>query len=209
VSDSDPLTSRCVAKAKSTGQRCKRWVRAGGRGVCRTHGQSAKVRVAQEARAVAMEAELAAGNREPAPPRHPGEVLISSVAAADRVMAQLQRDLERGQLTPALAKAYGEWVDRAARTSKLALDAGIAERLVELKERPTRLLIDQLVLVLRSVLADPRVTVERGTESMIILEALRKLEGEGALDDDVPPPTSGLRALPSSADWSGPGDDAA
>jgi hypothetical protein len=143
------------------------------------HGGAApQVKAARAARVIAMEAELAAGKREPAPPRHPGEVLLASVTSADEVMLQLQRDLERGELTPELARAYGEWVDRAGRLSKLALDAGIAERLVEIQERPTRLLVDQLVSVIRGILADPRVTVEQGQQSLIILDALRKLDGD-------------------------------
>jgi hypothetical protein len=177
LSRADPTSSQCTARCKSTGDRCLHRVRGGG--VCHVHGGAAKqVKAAREARIIAMEAELAAGKREPAPPRHPGEVLLASVTSADGVMLQLQRDLERGELTPELARAYGEWVDRAGRLSKLALDAGIAERLVEIQERPTRMLVDQLVMVLRSVLADNRVAVERSQVSAIILDALRKLDGD-------------------------------
>lgn len=140
-------------------------------------GNAPQVKAAREARIIAMEAELAAGNREPVPPRHPGEVLLASVTSADEVMLQLQRDLERGELTPEWARAYGEWVDRAGRLSKLALDAGIAERLVEIQERPTRLLVDQLVSVIRGILADPRVSVVDGQGPQVILDAVRKLDG--------------------------------
>jgi hypothetical protein len=142
-----------------------------------------QVKAAREARIVAMTAEIEAGKREPVKPRHPAEVLIASVTAADDVMRQLQQDLARGELTPAMSRAYGEWVDRTGRLAKLALDTSIAERLVEIQERPTRLLVDQLERVLRGVFADPRVSVERGTESQIILAALHGLDPDGTLTE--------------------------
>jgi hypothetical protein len=125
-----------------------------------------------------MQAELdAAKNGQPYERRHPGEVLLDAVMASDILLQHLLRKRAAGELTADESTALGWAIDRASRTSKTALDAGIQERLVEIRERPTRMLVDQLVMVLRSVLADPRVTVVEGQGSQVILDALRRLDG--------------------------------
>jgi hypothetical protein len=135
VSTRDPFTSRCPAKAKSTGTQCRKWVRGGG--VCDSHGGAAsQVKAAREARVVVMEAELEATRKaEPYEARHPGEVLMSAVAASDVLLSHLLRRRAAGELTAEESRALEFAIDRAARTSKTALDANVSERLVELQEQ--------------------------------------------------------------------------
>jgi hypothetical protein len=180
----DPTASQCTARAKSTGERCKHRVR--GSGVCRVHGASKKVKAAQEARAAVMEAELeAAKQNTPFERRHPGEVLLDAVMASDVLLQHLLRKRAAGELSADESMALGFAIDRASRTSKTALDAGIEERMQQVRERPTRELVDQLIMVLRSVLADPRVSVEQGQGSLVILDALSRLDDAGE-DADKP-----------------------
>jgi hypothetical protein len=84
-----------------------------------------------------MEAELeAARNSEPYDgPRHPGEVLMSAVAASDMLLQHLLQRRAAGELTADELVALNFAIDRAARTSKTALDANVSERLVELQEQ--------------------------------------------------------------------------
>jgi hypothetical protein len=176
VSARNPLSSRCTAHTKSRGgEQCRRWVIGGG--VCADHGQSKKVKAAQQARAAVMQAELdAAKNGQPYERRHPGEVLLDAVMASDILLQHLLRKRAAGELSAEETAALGWAIDRASRTSKTALDAGIQERLTEIRERPTRELVNQLITVLRSILADPRVTVVDGQGSQVILDALRTLD---------------------------------
>jgi hypothetical protein len=174
----DPTASQCTAHSKSNnGERCKHRVRGGG--VCHVHGGAAKqVKAAQEARAAVMEAELdAAKEGEPFERRHPGEVLLDAVMASDILLQHLLRKRAAGELTAEESTALGWAIDRASRTSKTALDAGIEERMQQVRERPTRLLVDQLTAILRGILADPRVSVVDGQASAVILDAVRKLDG--------------------------------
>jgi hypothetical protein len=171
----DPTASQCTAHSKSNnGEQCKHRVRGGG--VCHVHGRSKKVR-AQEARAVVMEAELeAAKNGQPYERRHPGEVLLDAVMASDVLLQHLLRKQNAGELSAEESTALGWAIDRASRTSKTALDAGVQERIVQVRERPTRLLVDQLTAILRGILNDPRVSVVDGQGSQVILDALRMLD---------------------------------
>jgi hypothetical protein len=86
-----------------------------------------------------MEAEVeAARNGEPYDePRHPGEVLMSAVAASDVLLRHLLGRRAAGELTADELVALNWAVDRAARVSKTALDANVSERLVELQEQRT------------------------------------------------------------------------
>ena len=138
MGERSPYGEQCTARAKSTSARCQRRVIGGG--VCIMHGGKApQVAAAGEARIIELQAQLEAGQLEPAKPRHAAEVLLGSIEASDNVMRQLQHDLIRGELTVALSTAYGAWVDRAGRLAKLALDPHIDGRMLALEEaRVTR-----------------------------------------------------------------------
>jgi hypothetical protein len=177
----DLLSEQCSARCKSTMQRCRRTVIGGG--VCYVHGGNAsQVKAAREARVIQLRAQLAAGEREPQPPRHPAEVLLSSIDGADQVMSQLRRDFAAGLLSPELSRAYGEALDRAGRLSKLALDASATERLLSTREKLTRDIVAQLIQVMDTVLADPRVIIA-GDPRPIVVDAVKQLgliEGQPA-----------------------------
>ena len=111
-----------------------------GGGCCWLHGGRARqVKAKREARIVAAEARAAAAKRgEQWVPRHPGEVLLSAVAASDELSSALLTAYRTGEVTPALVRALGEAIDRSARTAKTALDAGVEERMVQIREAPAR-----------------------------------------------------------------------
>lgn len=134
----NPLSERCPAMSERTGRPCQQWVIGGG--VCFHHGGNAKqVKAAREARIIAAEAQAAAVARGEAwVPRHPGEVLLSAVAASDELSSALLNAYRTGEVTPAVVRALGEAIDRSARTAKTALDAGVEERMVHIREQPSR-----------------------------------------------------------------------
>jgi hypothetical protein len=166
----NPLSSQCHAMSKRSGRRCRRMVVGGGsNAVCTMHGGAApQVRAANAARLIELRAQLAAGEREPQPPRHPAEVLLSSIDGADQVMSQLRRDFAAGLLSPELSRAYGEALDRAGRLAKLALDARTDERLVRVSE----LQAARLIRTMDRVLNDPRVAII-GDPRAVVLDAIR------------------------------------
>jgi hypothetical protein len=131
----NPLSSQCSATSKRSGCRCRRMVVGGG--VCAMHGGAApQVRAARKARIIEMEAELeAAKEGQPYERRHPGDVLMDAVMASDVLLQHLLRKRASGELTAEESTALNWAIDRAARTSKTALDANVSERLVELQEQ--------------------------------------------------------------------------
>lgn len=163
--------SQCTARSKATGERCLRHVRGGG--VCYSRGGNApKVKAAREARIVGVTAELEAAKKgQPYERRHPGEVLLDAVMTSDILMRHLLEKRAAGELTAEEATALGWAIDRASRTAKTACRhcraaAGYPRAPDQAVGRPVR-----AGVAWRS--ADPRVTVEPGTQSQIILAALR------------------------------------
>lgn len=169
---------RCIALARTTGERCRRWAIAGGR-VCPKHGGGApQVKAAARRRlqldelkgnlgALLEELELDGQHR------HPIEILLDAVHRCHS-MAQVLGALVGGLSTDAsappdgfgatalgvrlwgpnhlgdgaphvLLNEYGVWLERSARASKLALDAGVDERRVRMAET----MAEQLAAVLR------------------------------------------------------------
>ncbi len=144
---------------KRTRSQCQHWVIACS--VCPQHGGNApQVKAKREARIVAAEAQAAAARRgETWTPRHPGEVLLSAVAASDELSAALLTAYRTGEVTPAVVRALGEAIDRSARTAKTALDAGVEERMAQVREAPTRELLAQVVAAVSFALHDASVPV--------------------------------------------------
>jgi hypothetical protein len=178
VSASDPLTSRCPARCKSSGMQCRKWVRGGG--VCDSHGGRARqVKAAREARLVVMEAELEATRKaEPYEARHPAEVLLTAVLASDVLLRHLLDKHAAGELTADESMALGWAIDRAARVSRSALDASVNAQIAQVAQERASVWLTAM----RHMLADPRVHVDGDPEDIIfgVLQAMR--------DGDAPTP---------------------
>jgi hypothetical protein len=71
--------------------------------------------------------------------------------------AKVKRVINLEKRLLALQAIYGDWIDRAAKHAKLALDAGIEERKVQLAEMEAQLVAD----VVKGVLDDLNLTAEQ------------------------------------------------
>jgi hypothetical protein len=127
---------------------------------------------------VVMEAELEASmRREPYEARHPAEVLLTAVLASDVLLRHLLDKHASGELTADESMALGWAIDRAARTSKTALDASVNAQLAGVaKERATVWLN-----AMRRMLADPRVHVDGDPED-VLFDTLQAMRDEDARD---------------------------
>lgn len=84
--------------------------------------------------------------------REPGEVLMAAVSDVDSIVQKIKQQVERREeLSGTDLLALGEWLDRAAKLAKTALDAGVQERQVRLHEEQGALVAG----LFRAVFADP------------------------------------------------------
>jgi hypothetical protein len=178
MSAGNPLSQRCTARCKSRdGQQCRKWVIGGGpNAVCDSHGgRAAQVRRAKELRLATMKAELEAAKKGlPLERRHPGEILLDAVAASDVLLTHLLRQRAAGKLSGEEALALGAAIDRAARTSKTAIDVNVTERLLEAQGRVTQAQANRLIAAMEALVHDPRVAIV-GDPREVIRDALREL----------------------------------
>lgn len=81
-----------------------------------------------------------------------------------------------GEEERAMVKLYGQWADRLAKYAKMALDAGIERRRVEMAERHG----EQIVVVVNNVLVQMGITGDRLAEARsMVAEQFRQLaQGE-------------------------------
>ncbi|RKS77587.1 hypothetical protein CLV35_1281 [Motilibacter peucedani] len=123
-----PLSSRCPARSKRSGEQCKRFVVGGG--VCPMHGGSApQVRAKREVR-IALQEQLASSER-----RSSADILVDAQHAADVVARDLQTSIERGTATPGdVEQLMAAW-QRAASLAKVTADARVDERRVGIAEQ--------------------------------------------------------------------------
>lgn len=129
-----------------------------GYGACQYHGGNSPslVRHAakQHVRELAQELEM-----------EPDEAIAWSVRMSAGVVAWLQNQIqnvdetnpEEMALLPSLIQSYGEERDRMARISKLAIDAGIAEREMQLQEQEVAILAQAI----RNILAELNLSAEQ------------------------------------------------
>jgi hypothetical protein len=169
-----PLSERCKAKAKSTGERCKCTVIGGG--VCPTHGGNApQVRAAREARVLAGEAALAASGDEDMR-RDPRAALLAAAQDADLILQRIKRRLaEGGTLDGPLLQALGDWIDRTTRTSKVVIDARIDEQMAELEAAKAKMVGTAVNEALEAIRATPE---QRETFVRVLLSRLRVADAE-------------------------------
>lgn len=159
---------KCTATIKDTGERCTRYPIRGGT-VCMAHGGAApQVRDAATRRLQRHQMRIDLGQlleelELSAEGRGPTEILLDVVyrshawvQVVGAHIGDLGDDLTRvdryGNEQPAVLVAmYDQALDRAARASKMALDAGVAERLVQVEQEKGRLLAE----VMRQIFDDP------------------------------------------------------
>jgi hypothetical protein len=88
---------------------------------------------------LAGEAALAVGGDAP-PTRSPGEALTAAAGDADLILQRLKRQVRTGEsIDGTLLMALGDWIDRVARLSKVTIDAGLNQQLVELEQAKARM----------------------------------------------------------------------
>ena len=163
---------RCTAHSRRDGSPCGSYPMKG-QTVCRLHGGKAPQALAAGERRVKSReaAELLARYGEPVE-TDPLQSLLDALWRAAGAVVWLDQELARqqeiaaeaerpgssvvvqqtkfGQDIAALAKLYGEWVDRQARYAKAAVEAGLDERMVHLAEAQGKLLADTIEAVLLS-----------------------------------------------------------
>lgn len=149
--------ARCHARSKQSGKPCKQPALPGQK-VCRFHGGSspqalakAEVRITRE-RALGQVGQLLEElGEEPVPDpltglEHAYALSARMLAATGILVAQLDSPLgfnrHDEQVIHPIVALHGEWHDRHVRTQKLALDAGIDERRLNMAERDARTLLD-------------------------------------------------------------------
>lgn len=184
-----PDDKRCTAKSKQTGNRCGNWAVKGLK-VCRFHGVNkaakakAKTNVALGKVKILMDK---VGNVAEDPLQGLLEEVTRS-AIAVLIFEGLVSDLESKELygpnhlkdgTPhVLLRMYGEERDRHARYCKMALDAGVAERQVQLAEEQGAM----IARVISEVLDDPALemtAVQRRTSKKLAARHLKALPAAG------------------------------
>lgn len=150
--------AQCIATSKRSGNQCRRDA-INGATVCQIHGGAAPQVKAAAARRLAernlngqIGKLLEELRDQPTPPLIDG--LEAAVDHCARMVVALRfvatgRDAlgvnRFGEQVPDPAVAmYGEWVDRYARATKLALDAGIDERRTRLSELDAGVLFDAI-----------------------------------------------------------------
>lgn len=186
----------CSAASRSTGKPCKRNAIPGGT-VCYWHGGAApQVAAAAERRTVQAEADalvarlLHAADAEPV--RDPVGKLAKVAGQMEHAVEVLGRQVnELGNLdyqdvmgirrTHVIVEAWERIMTEYRRTltdmSRLGLTA---EALQVARERPSREQAEQLAIVIRAVLADPRVIVEPEASDLVVLDALRTLTSDAS-----------------------------
>lgn len=162
---------RCNALVRSTGERCRNRAHPGA-SVCVKHGAAApQVRLSARRRLEEQRVQHEIGRlmaeleAETLTERHPVDVLSDAVARADALAQVLGAVV--GRLDPTSSWETSEQVglyatalERMAKLSKLALDAGIEERRVVVEEDKVALmviLIRGVIVDLGHSMADPKV----------------------------------------------------
>jgi len=158
----------CTAHSRRNGAPCGSYPMRG-QTVCRLHGGKAPQSLAAGERRVKSReaAVLLARYGEPVE-TDPLQGLLDALWRAAGCVVWLGQELARqqkaeaapikavvqrtkfGQDTAALAKLYGEWVDRQAKYAAAAISAGLDERMVHLAESQGKLLADVIEAVLLS-----------------------------------------------------------
>lgn len=148
--------ARCSARARRTGQQCqKRAIK--GASVCLSHGAAASQvrRVAAQRVALARAAELLGPDT---PAVDPGKVLLEAVKAVASLLEGAEAALRAEDADADALHALGEAAMTAGRLARLALDAGIEERIARRAEVTGELVGKILTRVIEGLDLGPEVT---------------------------------------------------
>jgi hypothetical protein len=186
----------CTAKAKSTGVQCGN-LPIKGTNVCRIHGGS--IPAVRKAAARRLQKQQLHGDlgklleelEMDASEKHPVQALTDALARCSAMVAVLgalvgglgvDSSKDGAQLVGKdhlgdmreneLVRLYGVWLDRSARTAKLALDAGVDERAIRIEEEKTEMLLS----VFKQTFADPELGLTVAQRRIASLAAVRHLK---------------------------------
>lgn len=183
-----PDDKRCKAKSRQTKERCKNWALKGTT-VCRFHGVNKKTRAAAEAK---VKQETAKGKvaalmeKLGITDEDPLEGLLREVgrsAVAVEILGSLVGDLDvqsdlhkpnhlGDQTSHILFKMWSEERERHARFCKMALDAGVQERQVQVAEAQGQM----MARVIAAVFDDPSLGLTEAQRRMGKKTAARHLK---------------------------------
>ncbi len=163
------MGTRRTAKAKSTGEQCKRVVVGGG--VCPVHGRNRHVKANQEARKLRAQAAAYGDVVE----RSPAEALMGAATTLDSVLRALEGVASTGRAVEpvAMLREIRAAATESGKMQKMVQDAGLDERRLRLEEQQV-----QLGDVVRLVLEAHGLTVSDAAVRADLGEALRRV-GEG------------------------------
>lgn len=140
----------CTAKAKQTGNRCRRRPSPGA-SVCTIHGSGAPQVQRKAAARLALAEALAKGDRRPS-----WEVLADAAHSLDVVARQLRDQIVAGRRVDArTVDQFIEATERQARLAKVVLDAGIDERRLRLAQEVGGMIAKVIVGVLGDLGVSP------------------------------------------------------
>jgi hypothetical protein len=126
-----PAPLQCAATSKRSGERCKRFVRPGCV-TCRFHGSARRDALTTGDARTTLQW-LLIGEARPV-----WEVLAEHVATLDAFAREARVQVTSGEpVSPADLARVVDLAQRAITASKVALDAGVAERLAEVREGKT------------------------------------------------------------------------
>jgi hypothetical protein len=137
---------KCTATSRRTGEQCEQWAAVGGT-TCYHHG-SAATRAMKNAEVRVTLAQLMKDD-----PRPVGTVLLDALHSADALLQDARTKVTvGGDVTANDMSRFIEALERAAKLAKTVIDAGVAVKMVEARERDLdaegQIVVDALLAVL-------------------------------------------------------------
>jgi hypothetical protein len=191
MTDEKPIDSRYCPFIKSDGEQCGNWAGKGtphsGFGFCSSHSGNSLPLIKHAAK---LEMASLVGELDV----EPGEALLSTVRkaayaveGAGAIVAKLEEEVAAGEGSEKSLRAwnqiYGDGLDRVARLCKMALDAGVAQRRLELEE----LQITQFYTATKAILLKLNLSPEqKAIAAPAIMEQMKALSEvqQGAVVDE-------------------------
>ncbi len=196
----------CGADSRRLGRKCERPAGWGtdhvGYGPCKLHGGTLKGVRAQAHKTMIMEEMQGTFGANMPVDIHPTDALLELVKMTAGYVRWLNKEVgdlasvtqynkqTGGKDTDALVRMLGEYTDRLARFSKMALDAGVEERMVRLAEQQG----DLIAIVIVDLLDSLNLTVpQREVAPQLVREALGRLSDGEVIEAELVEETSAVR----------------